>query len=192
MSYLFEVYFFGLLPTGCPFYRVPEDGNSPVKSRRIQVLYAIKLPYLGGHNKRDTASNTSQRKVKHLVCILYFLFHVTSLWHFNKHNQYSFHRRRPFDQRDVSSPSITGVCASDFVLSSSSIVCSSSRVFTQPANQIGIHINNPDLTWMCRSRRCASSALHCLYLTVKGKVKFTLEQTAKAQRGSRGIALLFI
>jgi hypothetical protein len=27
--------------------------------------------------------------------------------------------------------------------------------------------------------------------TVKVKVKFTLEQTMKAQRGSRGIALLF-
>ena len=30
------------------------------------------------------------------------------------------------------------------------------------------------------------------FLQVKIKVKFTLEQTAKAQRGSRGIALLFL
>jgi len=29
-------------------------------------------------------------------------------------------------------------------------------------------------------------------LKVKLKVKFTLEQTTKAQRGSRGIALLFL
>jgi hypothetical protein len=39
-------------------------------------------------------------------------------------------------------------------------------------------------------------SLHCLHrwvqvLTVKVKVKFTLEQAMKAQRGSRGIALLF-
>jgi hypothetical protein len=36
--------------------------------------------------------------------------------------------------------------------------------------------------------------LACCYFTfckVKGKVKFTLEQAMKAQRGSRGIAVLF-
>jgi hypothetical protein len=30
------------------------------------------------------------------------------------------------------------------------------------------------------------------FATVKVKVKFTLEQATKAQRGSRGIALLFV
>jgi hypothetical protein len=30
------------------------------------------------------------------------------------------------------------------------------------------------------------------YLTVKVKIKFTLEQASKAHKGSRGIALLFL
>jgi len=32
----------------------------------------------------------------------------------------------------------------------------------------------------------------CLYPTVRYKVKYTLEQTTKAQRGIRSIALLFL
>jgi hypothetical protein len=35
------------------------------------------------------------------------------------------------------------------------------------------------------------SSTACVFIKVKVKVKFTLEQATKAQRGSRGIALLF-
>jgi hypothetical protein len=31
-----------------------------------------------------------------------------------------------------------------------------------------------------------------IYVLIKGKVKFTLEQAMKAQRGSRGTVLLFL
>jgi hypothetical protein len=41
-------------------------------------------------------------------------------------------------------------------------------------------------------RRIASSQHLGVHRVVKVKVKFTLEQVRKAQRGSRGVALLFL
>jgi hypothetical protein len=41
----------------------------------------------------------------------------------------------------------------------------------------------------CRHHNCFINVFH---LEVKVKVKFTLEQATKAQKGSRGIALLFL
>ena len=44
----------------------------------------------------------------------------------------------------------------------------------------------------CVIKKCNICASHSLLLLVNVKVKFVLEQATKAQRGSRGIAVLFL
>ena len=38
---------------------------------------------------------------------------------------------------------------------------------------------------------CVCVCIHTVYIHIGKKVKFTVEQATKAQKGSRGIALLF-
>jgi len=59
------------------------------------------------------------------------------------------------------------------------------------------HLNDcvifTQLTNVAVGRRLETNVLHYKYNTMpKVKVKFTLEQAMKAQRGSTGIALLFL
>jgi hypothetical protein len=47
------------------------------------------------------------------------------------------------------------------------------------------------LKWVSEHIAVGCPLYHCVLICVKVKVKFALERATKAQRGSRGVALLF-